>query len=75
MFLQSNTTANTVLLVGSLIDGFYTPIKHPTSGGQARDQEAAVQQTFHLVRSSFFYLSALGLNATLTSLYYAHSCT
>ena len=30
------------------------PIKRPTSGRQ----EAAVLQTFHLVRSSFFYLSA-----------------
>ena len=26
----------------------------PTSGGQTRDQEAAVQQTYHLERSSFF---------------------
>ena len=44
---------------GSAIDGFQMPIKRPTSGGQVRDQEAAVQQTFHLERSSFFYLSAL----------------
>ena len=29
-------------------------IKRPTSGGQARTQEAAVQQIFHLERSSFF---------------------
>jgi len=34
-------------------------IKLPTSGGQVRDQEAAVQRIFHLVRSSFLYLSAL----------------
>ena len=34
-------------------------IKRPTSGGQTRDEEAAVQQTFHLERSSFFYLSLL----------------
>ena len=27
----------------SSIDGFQTSIKHPTSGGQAHDQEAAVQ--------------------------------
>jgi len=33
-------------------------IKHPTSGGQVRAQEAAVQQIFHLERSSFFYLWA-----------------
>ena len=38
------------------IDGFQMSIKRPTSGGQARDQEAAVQRTFHLERSSFFYL-------------------
>ena len=41
------------------IDGFQTSIKRPTSGGQARDQEAAVQRTSHLERSSFFYLSTL----------------
>ena len=32
------------------IDGFQTSIKRPTSGGQVRDQKAAVQRTFHLVR-------------------------
>jgi len=32
-------------------------IKRLTSGGQAHNQEAAVQRTFHLERSSFFYLS------------------
>ena len=32
------------------IDGFQMSIKRPTSGGQARDQKAAVQRTFHLVR-------------------------
>ena len=36
------------------IDGFQMSIKHPTSGGQARAQEAAVQQIFHFERSSFF---------------------
>ena len=41
------------------IDGSQMSIKRPTSGGQARAQEAAVQQIFHLGRSSFFYLSAL----------------
>ena len=41
------------------VDGFQMSIKRPTSGGQTRDQEAAVQQTFHLERSSFFYLSLL----------------
>ena len=41
------------------IDGFQMPIKPPTSGGQAHDQEAVVQQTFHFVRNSFFSLSAL----------------
>ena len=34
--------------------GVQMPIKHPTSGGQAREQ-AAVQWTFHLVRSIFLY--------------------
>ena len=43
----------------SAIDGFQMSIKRPTSGGQTRDQEAAVQRTFHLERSSFFYLSVL----------------
>ena len=41
------------------IDGFQMSIKRPTSGGQTRDQEAAVRRTFHLERSSFFYLSVL----------------
>ena len=41
------------------MDGFQMSIKRPTSGGQMHDQEAAVLQTFHLERSSFFYLSAL----------------
>ena len=36
---------------------FQMSIKCPTSGGQTRDQEAAVQQTFHFDRSSFCYLS------------------
>ena len=41
------------------IDGFQMSIKRPTSGGQTRDQEAAVQRTLHLERSSFSYLSVL----------------
>ena len=41
------------------IDGFQMSIKRPISGGQTRNQEAAVQRTFHLERSSFFYLSLL----------------
>ena len=41
------------------IDGFQMSIMRPTSGGQTRNQEAAVQWTFHLERSSFFYLSVL----------------
>ena len=41
------------------LDGFQMSIKRSTSGGQACAQEAAVQQIFHLERSSFFYLSAL----------------
>ena len=41
------------------IDGFQMSIQCPNSGGQTCDQEAAVQQTFHLKRSNFFYLSVL----------------
>ena len=41
------------------IDGFQMSIKRPTSGGQMRDQEAAVLRTFHLERRGFFYLSVL----------------
>ena len=41
------------------IDGFQMPIKHPTSRGQVHNLEAAIQQTFHFERNSFFYLSAL----------------
>ena len=40
-------------------DGFQMSIKRPTSGGQTRDREAAVQRNFHFERSSFFYLSVL----------------
>jgi len=36
---------------------FPSAIKHPTSEGQAHNQEAAVQRTFHLL-SSFFHLPA-----------------
>ena len=48
------------------------------SGGQTCNQEAAVQQTFSLVRrSSFFYLQQwlYGLNAVLPWLYFAYNCT
>ena len=38
---------------------WFPNVKLPTSGGQARDQEAAVKQTFYFERSSFFYLSTL----------------
>ena len=57
------------------IDGFQMPIKCPTSRGQARDQEAAVQRTFYLVRNSFFYLSALMVKIQRTVYYpvFAHS--
>ena len=56
------------------IDGFQMSIKRPTSKGQTRDQEAAVQRTFHLERSSFFYISVLMVR-TRCSAYFAHSCT
>ena len=35
------------------VDSFQMPMKCPTSGGQAHDQETVVQEAFHLVRSSF----------------------
>ena len=66
----------------AIIDASQMPIKCPTSGGQARNQEAAVQRTFHLERSldissvsyiyersSFFYLLALMVR-TQRSTYY-----
>ena len=37
------------------IDDFQMLVKRLTSGGQARDQEPAIQWPFHLVRSSFLY--------------------
>ena len=40
-------------------DGFQMSIKHPTSGGQMCNQEAAVQRTFHLERSIFFFFFSL----------------
>ena len=41
-----------------------------------RNQEVAVEQTFCLERSRFFYLSALMARTNATScLYFAHSCT
>jgi len=58
-----------IAVVLVLIDGFQMSIKHPTSGGQACAQEAAVQQIFHFERSSFFYLSALMVR-TQRSAYY-----
>ena len=62
------------------LDGFKMPIKYPTSGWgrQVHDQEVAVQRTFHLVRSSCFYLSALMVRTqhklSLSCLYFAHNC-
>ena len=41
------------------IDGFQMSIKCPTSGGQMRDKQAAIQQSYHFERNSFFYLSLL----------------
>ena len=48
-----------------VVDYFQMSIRRPTFGGQMRDQEAAIQQTFHLERSSFFYLSALMVRTRL----------
>ena len=50
-----NTMQQHQLVKTQVIDGFQMSIKRPTSGGQARAQEAAVQQIFHLERSSFFF--------------------
>lgn len=59
------------------IDSYQLSIKLVTFGGQIRDQEAAVQQTFHLERTSFSFSTygTQGLNVTLTTLYFSHSCT
>ena len=60
LFLNTLILGNETMEYGKLFqidtDGFQMSIKCPTSGGQARAQEAAVQQIFHLERSSFFYL-------------------
>ena len=64
----SNAKPDSVKASGC-IDGFQTPINHPTSGGQVCTQEAGVQQTFHLERNSFFHLSALMVR-TQRSAYY-----
>ena len=57
-------------LFDGLIHGVFSPVhniqyiidlKCPTSGGQMRNKEAAIQQTFHLERNSFIYLLALML--------------
>ena len=60
--------------VAPVIDGFQMSIERPTSGGQTCDEEAAVQRTFHLERSSFFYLSVLMVR-TQCSTYYPVFCT
>ena len=60
------------------VDGFQMSIKHLTTGGQTCDQEAAVQQTFHLERSIFFYLSVLIVRTRCSALLaciFAHNCT
>ena len=76
MLVWSLSPVTQLHVVSHAIDGFHTPINHPTSRGQEHDQEAAVQWTFHLERNSFFYLSALmvRIQCRLTSLYYAHGC-
>ena len=59
--------------MGWPIDDLQMSIKRPTSGGQTHNQEAAVQRTIDIQRSSFFYLSAL--DVALLCLYCAHNCT
>ena len=53
------TLGLTLSIVFDNTDGLQMSIKCPTSGGQTHDEEADVQRTFHLERSSFFYLPAL----------------
>ena len=43
----------------SLIHSYRWVTKRPTSGGLMRNQEEAVQRTFHIERSSFYYYSVL----------------
>ena len=85
VYTQNNSIGNIIvscsqkvkLSLNNAVDGFQMSIKCPSSGGQACDQ-AAVQQTFHLERSSFFYLSSLMVRTrciALTSQYYAHRYT
>ena len=67
------------LLIKTYTPGYkyrWFPIKRPTSGGQMHNQEASVQQTFHLERNSFFYLLVLMVRTWVAlNLYFAHSCT
>ena len=70
----SHSLSSQSILYMCPIDGFQMSIKRPTSGRQARAQEAAVQQIFHLERSSFFYLSALMVR-TQRSAYEPVFCT
>ena len=42
------------------IDGFQTSMKRSTSGGQMRNEKAAVQRTFHFERNSIFLFFGTG---------------
>ena len=53
--LKTHTTC-ALCTTGDNIIGFQMQIKRPTFREQARNQEAAVQQTFHLERNSFLVL-------------------
>ena len=66
-----------LLMPTAAIDGFQISIKGPTSGGQMHDQKAAVEQTFHFERSSFFHLSVLMVRTQCSASLpiFAHSCT
>ena len=65
------------------IDGFQMSINCPTSGGQMRDKQAAIQQSYHFERNSFFYLSVLivrtrcstSLPILYTQLHQTHTAT
>ena len=43
------------------IDGFQTSIKRPTSRGQMRNEEGAVQWTIHFERNDIFLFLVTGL--------------
>ena len=77
-FLQTQQFTNVIIFPCTILQKWYVLVfkcqfKHTVSRGQVHDQEAAVSdRTFLLVRSSFFYFSALMVRTQqLTSLHTA----